>query len=267
MPTVKIMGILNATPDSFFDKSRAFGLAEALTHGQQLYREGADIIDIGGESTRPGSLPVEEKEELQRVIPVIQELSRQVPIPLSIDTCKPGVAAAALKAGARLINDITGFSDPSMQRLAAESGVDICVMHMQGTPKTMQANPVYPEGIIPHLVTWFKQRIDLLLQAGVKEQQIIIDPGIGFGKTVADNVEILQNLPKLKAIGFPVLLGASRKAFISKILNKPTAELLPGTIAVNVVAIQGGVDIIRVHDVLEHRDVINLMYKLDYKHA
>ena len=219
-------------------------------------------MDIGGESTRPGSDAVSELEELRRIIPIIQALKSQIPIPLSIDTMKPRVAAAALEAGATLINDVTGFNDPLMREIASSSQSDICIMHMQGIPKTMQANPHYEEGIISHLIRWFESRVNLLVTNGVKEQKIIIDPGIGFGKTIADNLEIIDNLHRFKELGFPVLLGLSRKTFMAKILAKPYAELLPATLAMNTLAIMKGVDIIRVHDIAEHRDVINVLDKL-----
>lgn len=255
----KIMGILNATPDSFYSKSRFCDLESATAHGIKLWEEGVDILDIGGESSRPNAIEVDEEEELKRVIPLIRALRQKVSIPLSIDTYKPAVARAAIESGASLINDITGFRDPAMRFLAAEKEVDVCLMHMQGTPQTMQKNPSYPEGIIPHLIQWFNEQIEFLLQAGVKLNKIIIDPGIGFGKTFADNLEILQNLQELKALGLPILLGISRKSFLSKILDKPTEDLLPGTLAVSACALKDGVDILRVHDVREHRDLLKIM--------
>ena len=172
---------------------------------------------------------------------------------------KAAVAEAALEAGATLINDVSGFRDAAMRRVAAVSDAPICVMHMLENPATMQINPHYPEGIIPFLLDWFKARIELLLAAGVKEKNIILDPGIGFGKTVADNVEIVHNLHKIKGLGFPVLIGLSRKSYLGKIVNKGYPELLPVTLAVNTLAVLAKVDIIRVHDVPEHRDVIDLM--------
>ena len=198
-------------------------------------------------------------EEIARVVPILESLKNKLSIPISIDTAKPAVARAAIHAGASLLNDITGFDQPEMAAIAREYDVHICVMHMQGTPQTMQQNPHYPSGIIPHLLQWFEKKIDILTRSGISPKRIILDPGIGFGKTVADNLEIIHNLPKLKRLGFPVLLGVSRKSFLSKILNKPPAELLPATIAMNVLAILSQVDIIRVHDVKEHRGTIDLM--------
>ena len=263
----RLMGILNATPDSFYPNSRFADLASAIRRGIEIYEEGADMIDIGGESTRPNATYVAVEEELNRVIPLIKALKAAVPLPLSIDTSKPVVAEAAINAGATFINDVTGFANSAMQNLAASSGLEICVMHMQGTPQTMQNHPVYPEGIMAHLLQWFKVRIDQLLKAGVKKEQIILDPGIGFGKTVADNLEIIQNLQVLKTIGFPILLGVSRKSFLAKILHKPTIDLLPGTLSVNTMALKAGVDILRGHDVKEHRDIINITNCLQKKYA
>ena len=258
----KLMGILNVTPDSFFDQGRCFDIDAAIIRGKAICSEGADIIDVGGESTRPGAPVVDTDEELARVIPVIQALHSSISIPISIDTSKPRVAEAAIQAGASFINDVTGFCQPEMQDIAAASGLDICVMHMQGNPKTMQAQPYYSEGVVLHLLRWFEQQIAILIKRGVKEKQIFLDPGIGFGKTVDDNLKIIQNLPKLKSLGFPLLLGISRKSFMGKIIHKNASQLLPATIAVNALLIKDGVDIIRVHDVNEHRGVIDLLDKV-----
>ena len=255
----KLMGILNVTSDSFFDKSRALNCNDAIDMGIKICKEGADIIDIGGESTRPGSFPVEIEDELNRVIPVIQALKNQISIPISIDSRKPEVAAKALAAGASLLNDVSGFEQAAMREIAASANVDVCVMHMQGNPQNMQNNPHYPEGIIDHLMKWFEVRINEMLRDGIKEKSIIIDPGIGFGKTVADNLEIIHNLPRFKSMGFRVLMGISRKTFLRKILQTPTEELLPSTIAVNTLLILDKVDVIRVHDVKEHRQVIDIL--------
>lgn len=256
MKKAKLMGILNVTPDSFFAASRCT-IDTAMAKGEQMIVEGVDILDVGGESTRPGSLPVDEKEELARVLPIIQGLKNKIPV--SIDTKKAKVAEAALKAGAAYINDVSGFEDPAMQKLAAETGVPIFVMHMQGTPADMQHSPSYPKGIIHELSEWFDRRIALLLKAGIQHSQIHLDPGIGFGKSVAHNLEIMHNLPKLKAKGYPLLIGVSRKSFLSKILNKKTEDLLPATIAMNTLALINGADMLRVHDTAEHRAVIDLM--------
>ncbi|MBA2728532.1 MAG: dihydropteroate synthase [Parachlamydiaceae bacterium] len=264
MASTKIMGILNATPDSFFADSRPDELDKAIAYGIELWKQGADIIDIGGESTRPNAPPVSEEEEIRRVIPLIQELSKRQPLPISIDTMKPSVAEKALAAGASIINDVSGFRDPAMRELAASSQMQICVMHMLGNPKTMQDSPFYNNGIIAALLHWFETTIEDLTRAGVKKEQIILDPGIGFGKTVAHNLEIIHNLRKLKAIGFPLLLGVSRKTFIRKILGLSSEEVLPATLAMSTIAITAGVDYIRVHDVKEHRQVINILSSYEH---
>lgn len=261
------MGILNVTPDSFYPQSCYYPLESAISRGHEIYTQGADILDIGGESTRPGSDSVDEQEELKRVIPVIKVLAKNLPIPISIDTTKPEVAAAAIEAGATLINDVNGFRDPAMRKVAAESGAELCLMHMQGTPKTMQQNPSYPEGVLFHLHDFFAQQIDLLMDAGVSKDKIIIDPGVGFGKTIADNLEIIDNLHKLKEMGFPLLLGVSRKSFLRKILNTSLPEMLAATLTVNMLGILQGVDIIRVHDIPEHRDMVAILTRINPKGA
>jgi len=257
MQKSQLMGILNVTPDSFYDGGRHFNPDLAISHGLALIQEGADILDIGGESTRPYANPVSSSEEIQRVIPVIKALSQQ--IPLSIDTQKWEVAEAALNQGVKWINDISGFDDPKMRALAGLSTVNLCVMHMQGTPATMQKDHDYPQGIILFLKEWFARKVELLVKEGIDTSRIYLDPGIGFGKTVAHNLEILHNLPVLNTLGCHLLIGLSRKSFMMKILNKKADELLPSTIAMNTIALQKGVDVIRVHDVAEHRAVIDMM--------
>lgn len=259
MPHTKLMGILNTTPDSCYDQGRWFEPSIAIQRGIQIYREGADLLDIGGESTRPGATPVSESEEMRRVIPVIKALKKEIPISISIDTMKAKVAEAAIEAGATFINDVSGFRDTEMLRLAASTQLPVCVMHMYEDPLTMQNNPYYSKGIMPFLVDWFKERIDLLLKHGIAESNIILDPGIGFGKTVADNVEILKNLNILKNLGFPLLIGLSRKSFLGKIVNKTYPDLLPVTLAAHTLAIKARVDYIRVHDISENRDIIDLL--------
>lgn len=259
MTKTKLMGILNATPDSFYDQGKYFDHSHAVARGIQIEKQGADILDIGGESTRPGATSVPEQEELERVIPVIAALKKEIAIPISIDTMKVRVAEAALAAGASLINDVSGFRCSDMQILAAQANVPICVMHMHEQPSTMQMNPFYPEGIIPFLLDWFPRRIEQLLARGVKEKNIILDPGIGFGKTVRDNCEIICHLDKIKVLGFPVLIGLSRKSFLSKITGKKASDLADATLCANTFAIQAGADIIRVHDIAEHRTLLNLL--------
>jgi dihydropteroate synthase len=259
MSKIKLMGVINVTPDSFHEGSRALSIDQAIAKAVQLEQEGADILDIGGESTRPSSPRVPEQEELDRVIPIIKELKHILSIPISIDTIKPNVARAAVESGATLINDVSGFAHPDMVRLAKETGLDICVMHMQGTPETMQKNPFYAEGVVPFLHQWFKEKIHLLTDHGIDPQKIILDPGIGFGKTVAHNLEIIHNLPEFKQLGCRLLVGLSRKWFLGQITKKPTQELLPVTLAANSIAIMNQADMIRVHDVKEHRSIIDFI--------
>lgn len=255
----KLMGVLNVTPDSFYDESRCFAYEQALERGCLMWQEGADLLDIGGASSRPFADVVEEAEELRRVIPVIETLAKLVPIPISIDTYQPVVAKAAIAKGATLINDISGFTNPKMVEVAKECAADLCIVHMRGTPQTMQINPLYPEGIISHLLAFFEDRIEQLTHEGIDAQRIILDPGIGFGKTVEDTLQIFKNLPKFKKFGLRILIGASRKSFLTKLLNKPATELLPATLAIHTMALLAGVDMIRVHDVAPHRDVINVI--------
>lgn len=259
MSKTQLMGILNITPDSFYENSRTLSVDQAIARAYQIAAEGADILDIGAESSRPGAQPVSEQEELARILPVLEALQGNLSIPISIDTRKPKVAKEAIAKGVSLLNDITGFTQPEMIRIALDHSVDICVMHMQGTPQTMQHNPRYPEGILPHLVRWFEEKTLFLCREGIAKERIILDPGIGFGKTVADNLEIIHNLPVLKQLGFRLILGVSRKSFLSKILNQHTSELLPATLATNTLAVEARVDIIRVHDVKEHRAVIDFV--------
>lgn len=255
----KLMGILNTTPDSFFDGGSYSSHEAAFRRGMKMIAEGADIIDIGGESTRPGSLPVSLEEEIERTIPTIKALRNESLIPISIDTSKPAVAKEALIAGADLINDVTGMSNPEMVKLAIQYDAKICVMHMQGLPRTMQENPSYPKGVVQEIYDWFQDKISYLVNSGIKGEKILLDPGIGFGKSIADNLQILHNLPRFKTLGFPILLGISRKSFLQKILSKPAAEMLPATLGMNALAIQAGVDVIRVHDIKEHRMLIDLL--------
>lgn len=255
----KIMGILNVTPDSFYDKGKFYTLEQAIAEGIRMIDQGADIIDIGGESTRPGADPVSEEEELNRVLPVIKALREQSKTPLSIDTLKPAVARAAMNAGATLISDVFGFRDPEMVKVAADTNAKACVVHMLGNPKTMQKNPVYKHGVIQEIKQWLQERVDQLEASGILKENIILDPGIGFGKTVDDNYQILHNLQEFKSMGFPVLIGLSRKSFMTKVLGKPPAELLAPTIAMSTITMMENVDYIRVHDVQEHSDVLKLI--------
>jgi len=247
-----VMGILNITPDSFTDGGIFFRKDSAVEHGLRMVEDGADLIDIGGESTRPGSDPVEFEEEIRRTIPVIEELSKRVNVPISIDTYKADVAKRALDAGASMVNDISGLRfDPEMAGVAADYKAPLVIMHIKGSPKNMQVNPEY-EALIPEIIAYLRISIKLAVDAGVKEDMIIIDPGIGFGKTFEHNLEILKNLREFTLLEKPLLIGPSRKAFIGKILgNSPTSERLEGTAAAVAISIMNGANIIRVHDVKE----------------
>ncbi|MFC1479007.1 dihydropteroate synthase [Planctomycetota bacterium] len=246
-----IMGIVNVTPDSFSEEGRYAEPEHAAAHALSLQDEGADVIDIGGESSRPGAQKVTPQEELDRVIPVLDTLKGKTAVPLSIDTRNAEVARKALETGASIINDITGFADPEMVEAAASSGAGIIIMHMQGEPGTMQDNPRY-DNVVEDILSFFEAQADKALKAGVKGRSIMIDPGIGFGKTTANNFEILRRVREFKALGFPVLIGASRKSFIGKSLGLEVDKRLPADIAVTSFCTGQGVDMVRVHDVKEN---------------
>ncbi|MGB2764213.1 MAG: dihydropteroate synthase [Candidatus Aminicenantaceae bacterium] len=244
-----IMGVINVTPDSFSDEGLYLDREKAVERGLELAEEGSDIIDIGGESTRPGSEPIPLDEELRRVIPVISELRKRIDTLISIDTTKSKVANAALDAGADIINDISSFqSDPNMFPLAAQKGAPIILMHIKGIPKTMQANPYY-ENVLVEVKSFLEERFTTAIASGIKKEKIIIDPGIGFGKRLQDNLALINNLQILEDLDRPILIGVSRKSFIGKILNTSPQERLEGTIASAVLSIVHGANILRVHDV------------------
>lgn len=251
-----IMGVLNVTPDSFSDGGEFLDAEKAIERAIQMVEEGADIIDIGGESSRPGADPVSESEELRRVLPVITALKDVINVPLSIDTFKASVAEKALDAGVQMINDISGLrGDGDMAKLAAERKVYTIIMHMKGTPKTMQANPSY-DNLMIELVQYFEERIAFAFSAGITRKKIILDPGIGFGKRVEDNFVILNELQTLVDLGYPVLVGPSRKSFIGLTLDLPENDRLEGTSATITAAVLNGAKIVRVHDVKEMRRVV-----------
>ncbi len=243
-----IMGILNVTPDSFSDGGRFAEVQQAVEHGLSLAAEGADIIDIGGESTRPGAWPVSETEELERILPVIEQLHRQTDIPLSVDTYKSSVAQQALAKGACVINDISGLTfDPHMAGLAAASGAGVVIMHIKGTPRDMQKDPHYDD-VVAEITEFLLQQREQALRAGVAPAQIVVDPGIGFGKRLQDNFTILAELSRIRT-GSPLLVGPSRKSFIGNTLQLPVEERLEGTLSAVTAAILHGAAIVRVHDV------------------
>ena len=252
-----IMGVLNVTPDSFSDGGAYFSLDQAVTHAKQLVAEGADSIDIGGESTQPGSEPVSEEEELRRVLPVIEQLRDQISVPISIDTYKPTVAKQALQAGATVLNDITGLTNPKMVAVAADYRVPVVIMHMQGRPKTMQTNPTYDD-VVNDIKKFFQERIAVASATGITN--LILDPGIGFGKTLEHNLTILKRLHEFTDLGYPILVGPSHKSFIGQLTGGlPATERLEGTIAAIVTARLSGASIVRVHDVLHCRRALQIV--------
>ncbi len=252
-----IVGIVNVTPDSFSDGGKWFSEDAAIGQAMRLAEAGADILDIGGESTRPGAEAVDAEEELRRVLPVIKSLRRLCELPLSIDTYKPEVAREALAAGAVIVNDITSLTqNPAMAHVAAEFGASLVLMHMQGSPRTMQVNPHY-ENLIEDICGYLEKGIARAQHAGVR--QIIVDPGIGFGKTLEDNLIIIRHLSEFGRFGFPVMVGPSRKSFIGKILNLPVDQRMEGTAAVVAASIFYGAHIVRVHDVLEIKRVATMV--------
>ena len=254
-----IMGVLNVTPDSFSDGGKFFKSDDAVSQGMKMIEEGADMIDVGGESTRPGSDPLPTEEELSRVIPVIEALSKKTDVPVSIDTYKAEVARRALDAGAQMINDISALRfDPKMKEVASEYKVPIVLMHIKGTPKEMQKDPSY-EDVIAEITEYLRQSIKIAQDAGIAREKIIIDPGIGFGKRLRDNLNILKNLRKFSILRCPILIGCSRKSFIDKILDLPAEERLEGSLAALAVAVMNGANIVRVHDVKESKRAVSLI--------
>jgi len=246
-----IMGIVNVTPDSFYDGGRRLDAGQAVAHGLAMAASGADIIDIGGESSRPGAEPVSEAEELARVIPVIERLRKESAVPISIDTYKANVARAALDAGADIVNDISALRfDPAMVGLLAAENVPVILMHMQGTPRTMQAEPRYDD-VVREVRDFLATQLYEAMDDGVAPQAIVIDPGIGFGKNLEHNLQLLRGLAVLAALGQPLLVGVSRKTFIGKILHLEPDQRLEGSLAAAVAAVLGGANILRVHDVTE----------------
>ncbi|HMA53287.1 MAG TPA: dihydropteroate synthase [Acidobacteriota bacterium] len=248
-PRTWLMGVVNVTPDSFSDGGAYFDAAKAVDRGLELAAEGADIIDVGGESTRPGSRPVPEAEEIGRVVPVIGALRLKTQALLSVDTTKAAVARAALDAGADIVNDTSAFRfDPAMPGVAARSGAGVVLMHMQGTPLTMQESPHYDD-LIGEIREFLAERLRVAAAAGIPAERVIVDPGIGFGKSFDHNLEILRRQELFHELGRPLLLGFSRKAFLGRILGRPPAERLEGTIAAAVLSVERGAHILRVHDV------------------
>ena len=254
-----IMGILNATPDSFSDGGRYADAERALTHAREMAAAGADIIDIGGESTRPGAAPVAEEEELRRIIPLIERLSAELAVPISVDTYKSSVAKKALEAGAAIVNDISGLRfSPDMANVVADSGAAVVIMHIKGTPRDMQQNPVYDD-VVGEVMSYLEEGIEIAVKAGVDREKILIDPGIGFGKTLEHNLPLLNRLDEFKALGRPIVLGTSRKKFIGTVLDVPSPEQrVDGTAATVALGIERGACVVRVHDVARMAQVARM---------
>ena len=252
------MGVLNVTPDSFSDGGEFLDANKAIEHGLQMAADGAAIIDVGGESTRPGSAPISSDEQMRRVVPVVRRLCGQTNVPISIDTCRFDVAQAALEAGAGMINDITALGDERMVELAAERRVPVVLMHIQGTPATMQTEPKY-EDVVGEVLAFLLRRASRAEQIGIPKERIFIDPGIGFGKTVEHNLLLLRNIDKFAAVGYRVLVGTSRKSFIGKLTGKDRpADRIFGTAATVALCAAAGVSIVRVHDVAQMAEVVKV---------
>ena len=262
------MGILNVTPDSFYDGGEYTTVEQAVEQAHHMVTAGATIIDIGGESSRPGSEPVSEEEELARVLPVIEGIrASEHPelnnVLISVDTYKPAVAQFALNAGANIVNDISGLQDPLMRQVVAKYGCPVIIMHMQGTPGNMQQNPTY-ENVVTEVTEFFKTQIKLAREAGIAKEQIILDPGIGFGKADEHNIALLNHIKAFTKLDCPVLIGASRKSMIGRLTGATEeADRLPGTLAIHWHALQQGASMLRVHDVAEHKQILELYKKFN----
>ena len=247
--SVAVMGIINLSPDSFYAGNRCATLDEAVRNAESMVEEGAHVLDVGAESTRPGSQPIAEETELKRLAPVVSALAKRVPVPISVDTSKPAVADRVLQEGARIINDVTGLQmHPEMSRVIARRGAGVVVMHMQGTPETMQDNPQYGD-VVGDVLDFLRLSVEIAGSAGIASRSIAVDPGIGFGKTLEHNLKLIGSLGRFKVLDKPVLIGVSRKSFIGKILDLTEEERLEGSLAAGVAGVINGADILRVHDV------------------
>jgi dihydropteroate synthase len=259
-----VLGIVNVTPDSFSDGGRCAAAEAAVAHALELVRQGADLLDVGGESSRPGARPVTLDEELGRVVPVVRALAARTAVPLSVDTCKAEVARQALAAGAHVVNDITALrGDPDMAEVIRSTGAGVLLMHMQGTPATMQVRPHYDD-VVGEVLAFLEARLQAGADVGIARQQVVLDPGIGFGKTAAHNLELLARLDELQALGRPVCLGVSRKGFLGHLLGRPVDQRLAGSLAAACHALaRGAAQILRVHDVGPTRDAVTLFRALE----
>ena len=253
-----VCGILNVTPDSFSDGGLHDSPERAVEHGRRLAVEGADLIDIGGESTRPSSRPPTLAEELDRVVPVVEALARLIAVPLSVDTSRPEVMRAAVAAGASMINDVRALRTPGALEAAAELGVPVCVMHMQRSPDTMQRDPRY-EDVVAEVHAFLVERLAACRRAGIRREHLVVDPGFGFGKTLSHNVELLRSLDAFAALGVPVMVGLSRKSMLGELTGRPVGERLAGSLAAAVIAAQRGAAVLRVHDVAATRDALAVL--------
>lgn len=254
----QVMGIVNVTPDSFSDGGKYCSTASAVEHGLQLIAEGADILDIGGESTRPGAQTVSLDEELRRVIPVVEALSAVSSVPLSIDTYKPEVMRAAILAGADIVNDICALREDGALEVVARSNAGVCLMHMQGVPQTMQINPTYHD-VVAEVKQFLTDRVDACLAGGILKERILLDPGFGFGKTTAHNIALIQHLDRLAELGFPLLVGLSRKSVLGKIAGGDELQRLHAGLAASVISVMKGAKIVRVHDVKATVDALKVV--------
>lgn len=262
LSTTQVMGVLNTTPDSFSDGGQLFtgaaiDLDLALRRAETMVAEGAAIIDVGGESTRPGAAKVGVEEELARVVPVVERIARELDVVISVDTSTPEVIAASASAGAGIINDVRALTRPGAVEAAAATGLPVCLMHMQGQPETMQDKPEY-DCVVADVMNFLSQRVSDCERAGIAKSKIWLDPGFGFGKTDGHNLKLLQQLPQLVAEGYPVLAGLSRKSIIGRLLGREVDDRLPGSLALALLAVQGGAKILRVHDVAATVDIVKI---------
>ena len=262
LDTPVVMGILNVTPDSFSDGGRFAGLAEALAQAERMAGEGAAIIDVGGESTRPGAAPVDTEEELRRVIPVIERLASSLAIPVSVDTRKPVVMQAAIAAGASMVNDVTALCEPGAIEAVTDADVALCLMHMQGEPRTMQLAPRYGD-VVAEVRGFLRDRVARCVAAGIARSRLVVDPGFGFGKTLAHNLELLRRLGEIAADGVPVLAGLSRKSLIGALTGRDNADRLAGSVTLATIAAHNGARIVRAHDVGPTVDALRIAVAVD----
>jgi dihydropteroate synthase len=258
-----IMGILNVTPDSFSDGGSFYETEKAYRRAMEMVEGGADLIDVGGESTRPGAKSIGADEEISRILPVIEALAPKIPVPMSVDTRRAAVARAALGAGCRMVNDVTACGDPGMGEVAAQFGVPIVLMHMKGEPESMQADPRYDD-VVSEVRSFLAERARIVKRSGLEDDMIVLDPGIGFGKRFRDNLDLIRSISALESLGHPVMIGASRKRFLGELLGAEPRERLSGSLAVAAWCFRSGVDLIRVHDVKETAGLFRVMDAIDH---